>query len=65
MGIDLGLLPVGKLELGLELASEMQRVDPITGFDTDFNTDFNTTAGSEAVVEITRRVVIYAQHRID
>jgi hypothetical protein len=44
MGMDSGTLLVGKLELGLELALEMQRVDPIIGFDTDFD-----TAESEAV----------------
>jgi hypothetical protein len=47
MSIDLRTLLVGKLELRLELALEMQRVDPIIGFDTDFD-----TAGLEAAAAV-------------
>ena len=45
--MDSGTLLVGKLELRLESASEMQRVDPMMGFDTDFD-----TAGSEAAAAV-------------
>jgi hypothetical protein len=47
MGMDSGTLLVRKLELRLELASEMQRVDPMMGFDTDFD-----TARSEAAAAV-------------
>jgi hypothetical protein len=54
MGVDLGTLLIGKLELGLELALVMQRVDPMMGFDTDFD-----TAGSEAVKVVAAAVVAF------
>ena len=57
--MDSATLFVGKLELGLELASEMQRVDPMTCFDTDFDTDFGLTAGLEAVKVVAAAAVAF------
>jgi hypothetical protein len=57
--MDSATLLVGKLELGLELASEMQRVDPMTGFDMDFDTDVELTAGLEAVKVVAAAAVAF------
>lgn len=57
--MDSATLFVGKLELGLELASEMQRVDPMTCFDTDFDIDFGLTAGLEAVKVVAAAAVAF------
>jgi hypothetical protein len=57
--MDSATLLVGKLELGLELALEMQRVDPMTGFDMDFDTDVELTAGLEAVKVVAAAAVAF------
>jgi hypothetical protein len=59
MGMDSETLLVKKLKLGLELLSEMQRVDPMTGFDTDFDIDVDLTAGSEAVKVVAAAAVAF------